>query len=79
MIEEKDTDNYYVVLSFSKSLIENFDDKCIHDSKNSVFKKISYADQDKDEHFGFYSAYVKEPNADYTVCISENEYRIFDD
>ena len=79
VIEEKDTDNYYAVLSVSKSQIENFNDDCIQDSKNSVFKKISYADKDKDEHFGFYSAYVEKPDADYTARIGEKEYRIFDD
>ena len=79
MFQEKETQNYYVVLLTVHSLINDASDNSITDNQKTVFHRLFYQNEDKNNYFYLYSAYVENIDEDnYYVKINDNEYKVFD-
>lgn len=78
LIQEKNTQNYYIVLLATHTLMNNEYENYITDNKNSVFQRLLYLNEDKNNYFYLYSAYVENVDKDdYYVKINDNEYKVF--
>lgn len=79
LFQEKETQNYYVVLLTVHSLINDASDNSITDNQKTVFHRLFYQNEDKNNYFYLYSAYVENIDEDnYYVKINDNEYKVFD-
>lgn len=77
LIQEKGTDNYYVVLLATSSIINVNQENYITDSNSSDFKRILFLDKKENNYFFQYSAYVENMSDDYFIKINDNEYKVF--
>lgn len=78
LIQEKNTENYYAILTSSYALINNEDENYISDSNYSTFHRLSYSNADKNNYFYLYSAYVKNVDEeDYFIDINGHTYKVF--
>ena len=78
LIQEKNTENYYAILTSSYALMNNEDENYISNSNYSTFHRLSYSNADKNNYFYLYSAYVKNVDEeDYFIDINGHTYKVF--